>query len=105
MSDGAGENGQLDPSAVLAAAIERLSADGHVDLAAAVRRVNEYLRDLAAAQTEIALASDRIVERGEALLSAAPATPATPPGLRCADADLRVAEQHGTDRRRSGGDA
>lgn len=67
------KNDQLEPSAVLAAAIDRLTADGHADLAAAVQRVNEYLRDLAAAHTEIALASARVLEHGEALLGAAPA--------------------------------
>lgn len=61
--------GQLDPAAVLTQAAERLRADGHADLAESVERVDAYLRELAVAQTEIALASDRALQRGDALLS------------------------------------
>ena len=67
------EDGQLDPAAVLAAAIDRLHADGHADLAEAVQRVDAYVRDLAVAHTEIALVGDRLLERGQAVLG--PAVP------------------------------
>jgi hypothetical protein len=90
VSDDAGENDQLEPSAVLAAAVDRLVGDGHADLAAAVQRVSEYLRDLAAAHTEIALASDRVIQRGDALLSTAPAEPPTATDRRSGDVDLRA---------------
>ena len=86
----AAADGQLDPAAVLAAAMDRLTADGHADLAAAVQRVDEYLRDLAAAHTEITLANDRLLERGEALLSTAPTDLPSAPGQRPADPDLRA---------------
>lgn len=71
MSEALTGNGQLNPSAVLAAAADQLSSDGHADLAAAVQRVAGYLRELAVAHTDIAQASDRVLERGEALLDAA----------------------------------
>lgn len=74
MNDAVSANDNLDPSVVLAEAIDRLRADGHADLAAAVERVDAYLRELAVAHTEIALASDRALQRGDALLSPADAS-------------------------------
>ena len=73
------EDGHLNPSAVLSEAIDTLRADGHADLAAAVERVDAYLRELAVAHTEIAMVSDRALDRGDALLNPADTTlPASP---------------------------
>ena len=80
MSDVVAEESHLDPSVVLAAAIDRLRADGHEDLAAAVERVDAYVRELAVAHTEIALASDRVLERGSSLLGGADTVLPVPPG-------------------------
>ena len=62
------DGGQLDPTTVLADASTRLRADGHHQLADDVARVDEYLRQLAVAHTEIALASDRVLEQGSETL-------------------------------------
>jgi hypothetical protein len=86
VSDVVADDGRQASSAVLAAASDRLHADGHADLAAAVRCVDAYLRDLAVAHTEIALVSGRVLDRVEALLGAAPTGLPSSTGRRTATA-------------------
>jgi hypothetical protein len=59
----------IDPAAVLTDAITQLRADGHGELADALQHVEAYLRLLAATHTEIAMASDHLIEQAPDLLS------------------------------------
>lgn len=58
----------IDPAIVLADAIVQLRADGHGELADALQHVDAYLRQMAAAHTEIAMASNHLRDQTPGLL-------------------------------------